>query len=73
MRTFRGAEWVGPAEGPRVLLLAAEPGSGQRWAYTYSPSPGVTVTVVTMPGPGQPDPADPVFARIVLSLVRQPP
>lgn len=73
MRSFQGAQWVGPAAGPRVLLLAAEPLSGWRWAYTYSVSPGVSVTVVTMPGPGMLPATDPAYAGIVLDLVRSLP
>lgn len=73
MQRFSGARWVGPAAGPRVLLLSAEPGSGQRWTYTYSVSPGVAVRVVVMPGPGMPEPDDPAYARIVLGLVQQAP
>lgn len=73
MQRFSGARWVGPAKGPRVLLLSAEPGSGQRWTYTYSVSPGVVVRLVVMPGPGVPGPFDPAYAGIVLGLVKQPP
>lgn len=69
MREFQGAEWVGPSSGPQVLLLSSEPGSGQRWVYTYSVAPGVVVRLVVMPAPGLPDPADPVYAGIVLGAV----
>lgn len=64
---------MGPKQGPKVLLLAAEPGSGQRWIYTYSVAPGVVVRLVVMPGPNVPGPADPLYAPIVLGLVKQPP
>lgn len=69
MRVFHGAQWVGPSSGPRVLLLSSEPGSGQRWTYAYSVSPGVVVRLVVMPAPDLPDPADPVYAGIVLGAV----
>lgn len=70
MRSFRGAVWVGPPAGPRVLLLSSTLESGARWHYTYSVSPGITVTVVTMPAPGMLPPTAPEYAAIVLDLVR---
>lgn len=68
METFRGAEWVGPPDGPRVLLIAAELASGGRWIYRYSVSPGRVVSVLTEPGPGMLPPTDPVYAGIVIEL-----
>ena len=73
MQRFRGARWVGPPAGPRVLLLSAEPISGQRWVYTYSITPGRTVSLVTMPGPGMLPPDHPDYATIVADLTREPP
>lgn len=68
METFTGAEWVGPAAGPRVLLLSAQLASGGRWVYRYSVGPGRVVSVLTEPGPGMLPPTDPAYAGIALQL-----
>lgn len=70
MRSFTGAQTVGPGHLYPVLLLSSTLVSGGRWACTYSVAPGVTVTVVTEAGPGAADPADSVYAQIATELTR---